>query len=137
MQSLTPVHPGLFYHDGRGPELLKVHYGQDGLPLLAIDFVNSDYEECDNKNIKHILFVKPQVFMFTPEEVFNYAAFPIDWAKYGKAALFCLGRSPWVLSFAPRHLIACSHFRAMFYDEFLDVICEGIEVREGRFRLSP
>jgi hypothetical protein len=125
---IIPIHANLFYHDGRGPTLQMVHYDGTGAHLHAIEFLNPDAAE---KDLKHLLFIKPQVFMFTPEEVENYETAVIDWSRTGKAAMVSLGRSSWLSSFAPRHLRECSHFRAMFYDEFLDVICHDIEVRNG------
>jgi hypothetical protein len=44
-----------------------------------------------------------------------------------------LGRSGWFRSFAPRHLERCSHFRLLFYDQLLDVICEFLEFADGAF----
>lgn len=126
---LTPIHADFIYHEGRGPILGKAHYGPKGIPLKAIDFFNPD-----EKDVKHLLFIGSQVFMFTPEEVWNYAAWTSIPTTVGNAALFSLGRSAWLASFAPQHLARCSHYRAMFYDEFLDVICEGVEVRAGRYR---
>jgi len=125
---MKPIHANLFYHDGRGPILKMVHYNGSGACLRAIDFINPDEFE---KDVKHLVFIKSQVFMFTPEEVENYASSVVDWSKTGKAAMVNLGHSSWLSSFAPLHLRECSHFRAMFYDEFVDVICEDIEVRNG------
>jgi hypothetical protein len=71
--------------------------------------------------------------MFTPEEVENYGTKLVDWAATSKAAAVCLGRSPWLRSFSLRHLAKCEHYRVMFYDQFLDIICEGIEAGSGGY----
>jgi len=72
--------------------------------------------------------------MFTPEEVENYAGSNVDWSKTGRSAIVSLGRSPWLLSFSPRHLEKCAHFKVMFYDEFLDVICWDVKVGSGLYQ---
>ena len=57
-----------FYHDGRGPELQKVIWGNKGVTLVGFEFYNPDdiYEE---KNIKNIELVKVEVFALASEEV--------------------------------------------------------------------
>ena len=71
--------------------------------------------------------------MFTPEEVENYDTSQVDWGATEAGALVSLARSDWLSSLNQRHLERCEHFKAMFYEEFFDVICEGIEVNEGGF----
>ncbi len=119
------LHVESFWHDGRGPVLEQVHYNENGTLLTAIDYRNSDGAG------GHLVFIKCQVFMFTPEEVENYGASALNGHDTGKAALFCLGRSQWLASFAQHHLKECFHFKVMFYDEFLDVICQDIVVQRG------
>lgn len=120
-----------FFHDGRGPELAKIHYGYEGRMLLA-----ADYRNPDDSGTWHLLFLKPQVFMLTPEEVENYEASGVDWGATDKGAAVCLGRSPWLQSFSQRHLAKCEHYRFMFYDEFLDIICEGVEAKRGAYAVA-
>lgn len=129
--NINPILRGYFYHDGRGPELQKVHYVGKGAVLKAIDYFNPDYDGTP-ENLKHLLFLRPQVFMFTPEEVYNFGE-GINWGEYNNAAIACLGKSKWLESFSPRYLEKCLHFQVMFYDEFLDVICEGIEAKSKGF----
>lgn len=74
--------------------------------------------------------------MFTPEEVYNYQTTLINWGLYNKAAIVTLGKSDWVKSFAPGHLEKCQHYQIMFYDEYLDVICENIMVNSGAYQTS-
>ena len=71
--------------------------------------------------------------MFTPEEVENYGRSESDWSKTNRGALVSLGRTAWLKSFSPRYLERCGHFRAMFYYEFLDVICDGVSNEPGYF----
>jgi hypothetical protein len=117
-----------FYHDGRGPTLVRVHYSHTGSTIAA-----ADYQNPDDSKVRHLVFRAPQVFMFTPEEVENYESNGMNWGSTSKAAIVSLGRSPWLRSFAQTHLARCSHYRVMFYDEYLDIICEGIEAKDGQY----
>ncbi len=72
--------------------------------------------------------------MLTPEEVENYGISPTNWSDTGKAAIVSFGRSDWLESFSPQHLRRCKHFRVMFYDEFLDVICEAVIAQAGPYK---
>ena len=129
---MQPVFETLFYHDGRGPTLRKVHYKFDGQIIAAVDFQNPD-DDGTSGTLKHIAFIRPQVFMFTPEEVENYGSEFTVWEGEKRFALVNFGKSAWLTSFSPRHLENCSHIRAMFYDEFLDVICEEVQVKAGGY----
>ena len=122
------AHRANFYHDGRGPELVAVHLAKNSSHLLAIDFRNPG-----SSDLQHLLFKGTQSYIFTPEEVENYSNSLIDWGKTDWGAMVSLGRSEWLGSFSPRHLEKCEHIRAMFYDEFLDVICEDISVHAGTY----
>lgn len=117
-----------FYHDGRGPTLHRVHYGPHGATIHAIDFLNPD-----DGSLKHLFFFRPQVFCFTPEEVFDNDVRGIDWLRLDNAAIVDLGQSSWYQSFCQYHLARCRHFSIMFYDYYLDIICEGIEVHQGGY----
>jgi hypothetical protein len=55
---------------------------------------------------------------------------PFRQGSLGIAAAVCLGRSPWLRSFNPHHLVICQHYRNMFYDEFLDMICERVKSKK-------
>ena len=80
----------------------------------------------------HLRFQKAQVSMFTPEEVCSVGDVP--WGpNLNFAAAVDLGRSAWLQSFAQQHLDQCRHFRVMFYDYRLDIICEGITAHRGAF----
>lgn len=129
---IEPILRSEFYHDGRGPELQRVHYGRHGEVIKAIDYCNPD-DVYEPGNLKHLLFIKPQIFMFIPEEVYSYLNEELDWSKHRRAGIVCLGKSPWLHSLNPRHLNKCDHYRIMFYDDFLDIICEGIEARKGGY----
>jgi hypothetical protein len=121
-----------FYHDGRGPELLQVHFSPRSAHLVAIDYSPPDW---DGKTIgvRHLKFLKAQVHMFTPEEVENYPASEVNWGATEQGALVSLGKSKWLGSFGQIHLGRCEHFRAMFYDNFLDVICEDVSAQDGEY----
>jgi len=126
------VDPQKFFHDGRGPTLRAVHLAPNSAHLEAIDFVPPDTEQNPGA-VFHLRFIKAQAYMFTPEEVENYARSEVNWGETNMGALVSLGRSSWLQSFSPRHLGNCEHFRAMFYDELLDVICEDVLVVPGQF----
>lgn len=126
------VHPKDFIHDGRGPELLSVHLEEGGSRLLAIDFRNPDCVR-----VQHLRFQHAQAYMFTSEEVEACTRSSVDWGATEGGALVSLERSRWLDSFNPTHLSRCSHFRAMFYEEFLDILCESISLADGPYTSVP
>ena len=129
---MRPVLLDHFYHDGRGPTLMKVHYSGSGKAIVAADYLLAD-EPYTPENLRHLLFVKPQVFMFTPEEVESYTPEFNPWEGSARFAAVDLGKSSWFQRFNARHLGNCSHYRCMFYDEFLDVICEDVKAGHGGY----
>jgi len=134
---MQPVCSSDFYHDGRGPELIHAHWTANGTVLAAIDYYNPDSGRGPT-DLRHVRFNRPQVVMITPEEVIDYQRFGLDDAlAKSRAALWDLGRSEWLQSFAQRHLHQCRHFQLVFYDELIDVICEGIECVPGGFVPAP
>ena len=125
------LHAKEFFHDGRGPELLEIHFASTSSHLLAIDFRNPD-----SNATNHLKFTGAQAFMFTPDEAVSRPT-PVDWGATGQGALVSLGRSDWLESFSPMHLNDCVHIQAMFYDEQLDVICKNVAVGLGGFAGGP
>jgi hypothetical protein len=128
---IKPILQDVCYHEGRGPELQAVRYAFEGRIIRAVEFLNPD-DAADN-GIKHLEFIKPQVLMWTPEEVYNNLKNKGHWTEFRPAAVISLGKSPWLLSFSPQHLTRCSHFQIMFYDEYLDIICESIVFSAGLY----
>lgn len=131
------IQPGgveCFYHEGRGPVLQRICWGSRGARALrAIEYFCPD-DVYDEAHLRHVHFVRPQAFMFTPEEVIPYGSSRVaDGSNHRPAAAFDLGRSEWLLSFSQRHLSRCRHFQLLFYDELLDVICEGLEFGSGPY----
>lgn len=122
---MIPVHVEAFWHEGRGPELLRLHWDSSGTILRGADYHNPD--RGSTTPVRRVRFARAQVAMITPEEVIDYATLGPLLATHRPAAMFDLGRSPWLESFAPRHLERCHHFRLMFYDQLVDVIAEGVE----------
>jgi len=122
------VHRTEFFHDGRGPELLSVHLAKESSRLIAIDFRNPN-----SAQVRHLEFNEAQTHIFTPEEVENYEWSSVDWGATEGGSIVSLGRSCWLNAFSPVNLSHCSHFRVMFYDEFLDVLCESIDVGDGPY----
>ena len=133
MNEIKPILRPFFYHDGRGPELQKAHYTDCGAHIEAVDYFNPDDKHSPEK-LKHLRFNRAQVFMFTPEEVYNGQPSEIDWSEYQNAAIICLGKSEWFRSFDQRHLSKCNHFHIMFYDQYLDIICEKIVAQQGGYK---
>jgi len=127
------LHAAAFVHDGRGPELRRVHWGEMGTVPLAIDYFNPG-DTYDEAHLKHVRFLAPQVVMITPEEVIGPEAIGDLVLRHPGAAMFDRGRSPWLASCSQKHLGKCRHFQLLFYDELIDVIAEGVEVRQGGFR---
>ena len=123
-----------FYHDGRGPELLRLHWRSGGVVLAAADYYNPDAPHTPS-GVRHLRFVRPQAVQITPEEVVDYRRLGLGEAleRLRPAAVLDQGRSPWLATFAPRHLARCRHYQVMFYDELLDIICEGIESYAGAY----
>lgn len=122
---MIPIHVEAFWDDGRGPELLRLHWDSSGTVLRGADYHNPDWGS--TTPVRRVRFIRAQVAMITPEEVIDYAALGPLLAAHRPAAMFDLGRSPWLESFAPRHLAECHHFRLVFYDQLVDVIAEGVE----------
>ena|SRR5215467_15587073 len=109
----------------RGPELRRVHYA--GPRLRALEYLNPS-----ETDVRHLLFDRTQVSMFTSHEVYNYGRDEINWGSaIDQAAAVKLGKSEWLLSFSQEHLDRCSHYRIMFYGQFLDVICDSIAASRG------
>ena len=74
-------------------------------------------------DMRHLRIHRPQVSIFTPEEVYNFSFDTIDWGPPPRqAAVVNLGKSDWLNRFAQTHLVRCSHFRLMFYDQIIDLI---------------
>jgi hypothetical protein len=125
-----PIYVELFYAEGRGPQLIKVHWKFRNEILDAIEFMLPD--AASEEDLKYVRFLRPQVVMRTPEEVINYSKLD-HISQFGSASMFDLGKSDWLKSFSQRHLGKCSHFQLLFYDELLDVIAEGVEFGNGKF----
>ena len=132
---VTPVYEDLCQRDARGPDLQRVHWGESGMGLLAIDYFNPD-DPYEQASLKHVKFSGVQVVMITPEEVINLGTLARADGGRSRAAILDLGRSIWLGSFADRHLARCRHFQLLFYDELFDVICEELECRHGGYLAS-
>lgn len=127
---IKPLLQDVCYHEGRGPTLTAVRYANAGRSIRAVEYDNPD---ADRDETKHLVFIKPQVHMWTPEEVYQNHVLEDYWAEFRPAAIVSLGRSPWLCSFSSQHLTRCSHYQIMFYDEYLDIICEDIVYRQGAY----
>lgn len=126
------VHAEQFFHDGRGPTLVAVHLAPDSAHLEAVDFKLPDSQD-NPAPVQHLRFVKAQTYMFTPEEVENYRTSAVNWGATNAGSMVSLGKSAWLHSFSPIHLDRCEHYKIMFYDEFLDVLCEQVLIQGGPY----
>jgi hypothetical protein len=119
--------------EGRGPELRRAHFAGIGLTLAALEYVNPDWRS--DADIKHLIVRRAQVHMCTPEEVYNCARDEVQWGpSIDQAAVVNLGKSEWLLTFSQQHLERCDHYRIMFYDQYVDIICENISAENGPYR---
>jgi hypothetical protein len=127
-----PVLRDWIWAEGRGPELRRAHFRANGLSLIALDYFNPDWASEDE--MRHLLIHRGQAHQYTPHEVFNYSRDEVRWGpSVNQAAVLDLGRSDWLLAFSQSHLGHCKHYRVMFYDEFLDIICENITAAAGPY----
>ena len=122
--SSKPILTDDFYFDGRGPSIVQIHWAYDGIVLRAIDFEGT-------RGKSHLFFEGIQVVMITPEEVINTAQFDSLVVDDNIYSAISLGKSEWLDTFTPRHLDKCEHYKFLFYDHMIDVICEYVEVRTG------
>jgi hypothetical protein len=61
---MQPIFLDHFYHAGRRPELQRVHYPFDGNVTAAADYFLAGGLETP-ENLRHRLFVKLQIFMYS------------------------------------------------------------------------
>ena len=124
---IQPILLNEFYHDGRGPELVRVHWKQDGKILAGFEYYNPD-DTYEPEQLKHLILDRVEAFAMSSEEVHgNIMAQPDS-----KAAIFKVIDSSWKKSFQQRHLEECAHYQIMFYDEIYDVICRNISAGKGK-----
>lgn len=69
---MIPIHVEAFWDDGRGPELLRLHWDSSGTVLRGADYHNPDWGS--TTPVRRVRFIRAQVAMITPEEVINYSA---------------------------------------------------------------
>lgn len=120
-----------FYHDGRGPELQRVIWRNNGVTLVGFEFYNPG-DIYDEKNIKNIQLVKVEAYALASEKVHGNIMATRD----SQAAILEVLDSDWIKTFQSRHLNKCKHFQIMFYDEIYDVICEDIVPGSGPLCLA-
>jgi hypothetical protein len=70
--------------------------------------------------------------MITPDEVVGTTSGDVASPTPNVYAVN-LGSTSWSSSFNPTHLKQCSHYRLRFYDETIDLICEGVDFRRGPY----
>jgi hypothetical protein len=131
-----PILRDWIWAEGRGPELRRAYFlGGIGWTLTALEYLNPD--SSSQEDTKHLILHRAQVHQFTPHEVYNYARDEVRWGpSINQAAVVDLGKSEWLLTFSQQHLARCKHYRLMFYDDYLDVICENITAENGPYHPS-
>ena len=114
--------------------LAAAHFGSAPLELLAVD---CRIPQCDGaaEETIHIKFRGVQSFAVTAEESGNNAWHCIVGEGLQSHAAFELLASPLLAGQNPAHLKRCHHFVFVFYDEYLDVVCESVEAQSGAYRL--
>ena len=117
----------VFYHDGRGPELQRVRWGNKGVVLRGFEYYNPD-DEFTDINLKNIKILGIQVYSMTTEEVHSN----ILATGESRAAIFEVLNSDWLRTYHDSHLVNCKHYQIMFYDEIYDVVCEAIIPGTGK-----
>ncbi len=119
----------VFYHDGRGPELQCVRWGNNGVTLRGFEYYNPDDEYTDI-NLKNIKISGIQVYSMTTEEVHS----KILTTGESRPAIFEVLNSGWLKTYHDKHLGNCKHYQIVFYDEIYDVICEAITAGTGKLK---
>lgn len=118
-----------FVGEGRGPELHKVVWSEDGRTLVGFEYVN----DVDSA-IRHIKLQGVQAFAMASEEVHSRTlAFQVQNMAFG---LYEIVDSAWKTEFRQWHLDDTTHYMIMFYDEVFDVLCKNIAPGEGRLEQS-
>ena len=124
---IIPLFEDSFYHDGRGPELQKVIWLNEGKDLKGFEYFNPDDKYTD-ENLRHLILEKVEAFSMAGEEVHG----DIVISGKSKAAIFKIEDSLWLKQFNPTHLADCAHYQIVFYDEIYDVICRDIKLGKGK-----
>lgn len=125
-----PVNLDEFWRDGRGPELRRVVWNADGTVILAIEYLNPDWTN-EETDLRHVIIKRPQAVQITPEEVVSPDQYGTRYVDHPRAAMFDLGRSDWLESFMPTHLVSSRHVQMLFYEQLIDVVCDGVRCAAG------
>jgi hypothetical protein len=72
-----------------------------------------------------ISFENLQAYMVTPEEEYDYRSISALLSKDNRAILN-MGKSDWYKSFTNRHSLNANHYKIIFYDQIIDVICNDV-----------
>ena len=118
-----------FYSDGRGPELQRAVWHQNGVKLVGFEYYNPDVEY-NQENLCHLRLIGVEAFSMASDEVHG----EILAKSTTNGAIFEVTDSAWLKSLKPAHVTNCKHYQIMFYDESFDIICE--EIVPGRGKLT-
>lgn len=137
-----PIQTPHFDFDGRGPTLRRwIHDGDLYLPDSTEGFAppsgttcGAVYDGPDGAR-RFVLFLNMQVFQLVPHEVHSYWHRRFAPSPRGDGAYEIEG-SPWLASFAQRHLHGQKHFVLEWYDELVEIICRELLFGQGDFEIS-
>jgi hypothetical protein len=124
---ITAILEDEFHNEGRGPELQRVVWADEGKTLKGFEYYNPE-DTYDEEDIKHLEIIGVEACAMAGDEVHGN----IHLIEESKASIFKVEDSPWLQQFNPSHLEGCDHYQLEFYDEIYDVICKEIKPGKGR-----
>ena len=128
--NIKPVYEKEFHHDGRGPELQRVVWKNNGITLAGFEYYNPE-DTYNEESLKHLKFSGMQVYSMAGDEVHGNQVANGE----TRAAIHEILNSKWLESYISNHLGKCKHYQIMFYDEIYDIICENISFGIGNLNV--
>jgi hypothetical protein len=141
---VLPYISEFFGFDGRGPEIHRFIHDRDLLKEGSFpdrrkppgNIVGIEYFWFEHPEMAWVIFKKQQVIQIVPEEVCSYWFTKFVSERQKGVGIYVVEDSEWLRSFSQRHLSRCRHFIIMFYDDIIEVICEGLEFGRGALRID-
>ena len=134
-----------FGFDGRGPEIRRFIYDRDRIvPGTFTDraqppgnITGVEYYWFERPEISWVIFEGLQVVQIVPEEVCSYwFHLGTEVPPKGFSGITEIHDSPWMASFAQRHLQDVRHFVLEFCDDIVEVLCKDLVFGSGEFRIE-
>jgi hypothetical protein len=134
----------LFGFDGRGPEISRFIHDRDALESgtfperrpLPGKVIGVEYFWFEHSDFAWVIFEGLKVLQIVPEEVCSYWFLEKIARPEKGVGIYEAEDSPWLRSFAQRHLAGHRHFVLMFYDDIVEVVATGLIFGSGAFRIS-